>query len=166
MVKKYKIYLYDNLPRANIYVTHCQEEKLCDFEQFLTEYGARKELADDVARIVKWISRMGENGVLERYFRPEGRRGDQLVAIPVDYGRLRLYCIRLDDNNLIIGGGGMKTTRTYQEAPDLYKHVIVLQQIDRKIRNKIAKGLLILDVGSLNGIDDVCFDVNVDNETE
>lgn len=52
--------------------------------------------------IVAWIDRIGETGALERYFRPEGKYGDGVSAIPIESGKLRLYCLRLSDKILIL----------------------------------------------------------------
>ena len=51
--------------------------------------------------IVAWLDRIGETGALERYFRPEGKYGDGVSAIPIESGKLRLYCLRLSDKILI-----------------------------------------------------------------
>lgn len=38
--------------------------------------------------IVAWLDRIGETGALERYFRPEGKYGDGVSAIPIESGKL------------------------------------------------------------------------------
>ena len=66
---------------------------------------------------------------------------DRVCAIPLltsyrqkQKGTLRLYCIRISDKLLITGGGGIKTTRTYNEDDTLANHVKTLQMIDEKLR--------------------------------
>ena len=49
------------------------------------------------------------------------------------HGTLRLYCIRISDNLLIVGGGGIKATRTYEEDEVLSEKVKTLQLIDREL---------------------------------
>ena len=46
-----------------------------------------------------------ENGVYERYFRPEGKMNDGVCALPIESGKLRLYCNRLSQQILIAGNG-------------------------------------------------------------
>ena len=84
-------------------------------------------------------------GALERYFRLEGGR---IKAVPLFYnfqridkkvGKIRLYCLRLSDNILIIGNGGLTTSQRYEE--DAYMNVIVknLRDIDRRIQRLVKQ---------------------------
>ena len=43
------------------------------------------------------------------------------MALPVFVSKLRLYCLRLSDKILILGNGGVKKTRTYEEDANLQK---------------------------------------------
>lgn len=45
-----------------------------------------------------------------------------------------MYCIRISDKLLILGGGGEKTTQTYDEDEILLDKVNTLQNIDNKLR--------------------------------
>lgn len=98
-------------------------------------------LKDDLNKIINGLSQIAENGALERFFRNEGSVNDRVVAIPLyivprnhsEHGTLRLYCIRVSDKLLIVGGGGLKTTRTPEEDPILASHVKTLQSIDQKL---------------------------------
>lgn len=76
------------------------------------------------------------------FFRPEGKMKDRVCAIPLysshekskkQNGTLRLYCIRISDKLLIVGGGGLKITQTYEEDETLLKHVQTLQSIDYEL---------------------------------
>ena len=44
---------------------------------------------------------------------------DDVVALPIEKSRLRLYCLRLTDKILILGNGGEKNTKTYEESEEL-----------------------------------------------
>ncbi len=81
-------------------------------------------------------------GAREPFFKmSEGTASDNVVAL---YDRpdkqLRLYCLRYGNTTVVLGGGGIKTTRTYQESPQLYNSVKLLQRIsaiiDEAIKNK------------------------------
>lgn len=45
-----------------------------------------------------------------------------------------MYCIRISDKLLILGGGGEKTTQTYDEDEILLDKINKLQNIDNKLR--------------------------------
>lgn len=95
---------------------------------------------------------MAKNGAWERYFRPEGKMNDRVCAIPVDSGKLRLYCLRISDQILIIGNGGLKNTRTYEESEELSGYVMDLQKFDGIIKMGVDRGLLYVTETAIEGI--------------
>lgn len=128
---------------TDIFTIRFNGEELPEYHKFLVMFKDTPNpyLADDLARINKAIELMAKNGALDNFFRPEGRLNDRVCAIPLliqsrdkSVGTLRLYCIRISDQLLIIGGGGLKTTATYEENPDLLKKVKDLQAIDFKLK--------------------------------
>ena len=75
----------------------------------------------------------------------------------MESGRLRLYCLRLSDSVLIAGNGGRKDTRTYNESAELSGYVINLQKLDKIIKKKKKKGNIIIESGTIEGIDGKSF---------
>lgn len=65
--------------------------------------------------------------------------------------KLRLYAIRLSDNILILGNGGHKKTKTYNEDPELNECVEHLVQLSFILQLKIETGVIKLDYNELNG---------------
>ena len=49
----------------------------------------------------------------------EGKMNDGVCALPIESGKLRLYCNRLSQQILIAGNGGVKDTKTYNENNEL-----------------------------------------------
>lgn len=98
-------------------------------------------------------------GFLERYFRPEGKMRDDVCALPVVSGKLRLYCLRLSDSVLIAGGGGRKTTKTYDEDSNLNGYVISLQKLDELIKVELKKGNIVIESGTIKGTDNKTFEL-------
>lgn len=87
---------------------------------------------------------MGETGVHERYFRPEG---GNIKAVPTyidthrvnkKVGKMRLYCLRLSEQMLILGGGAVTTSQKYEDDPVLLTIIGNLQDIEDHIK-RIAK---------------------------
>lgn len=97
----------------------------------------------DKAEVLKVLTRMTVKGVLESLFRCEGGIDDRICAIPLEctrrkhgkHGTLRLYCIRISERLLIVGSGGIKTTRTYEEDDALSSKVKMMQKIDKTLLN-------------------------------
>ena len=108
-----------------------------------------QHLEDDFGRIFQTLKNISENGANENMFRPEGSVNDRVCALPLitarraknSNGTLRLYCIRISDQLLILGGGGEKTTQTYQEDPILNEQVHTLQQIDKALSDLENDGM-------------------------
>lgn len=113
----------------------------------------------DYQIIIYALSKIAENGALERYFRPEGKMNDNVCALPVDSGKLRLYCLRISDNILVIGNGGIKNTKTYEESEELLGYVIDLQKFDAIIKKEVADGTLTVNETSIDDITDKTFEL-------
>ena len=124
-----------------------------------------EKFKDDAVRnkelnvILTQIDRIQKNGALERYFRYEGKMSDHVMALPAFQSGLRLYCLRMSDSVLIIGNGGVKDTRTYNEDTELSGYVINLQKLDALLREDIEKGIVVIESTDIHGADDKAYDV-------
>lgn len=121
-------------------LTICFEgESISEFEKFIQNHS--ESYSEDLNIILSAISRMLEaSGFLERYFRPEGKYNDRVCALPIESGKLRLYCIRLNDRILIVGNGGVKNAQKYQDCGDLKGYVVTLQKLDKALKFAIKRG--------------------------
>jgi hypothetical protein len=111
-------------------------------------------MGGDLAKMSTLISLIGQHSGEERYFRPAGKRRDNLWELPDHYlfkSKLRLYCLRYGTDLLIAGNGGVKTTKTYQEDPHLDRCTKILQATDRQIRRLFKEGKLLSTAGQLTG---------------
>ena len=81
------------------------------------------------------------------------------MCFAVVSGKLRLYCLRLSDSVLIAGGGGRKNTKTYEEDANLNGYVISLQKLDDLIRDQVQKGNIVIEAGTINGIENINFKI-------
>lgn len=95
----------------------------------------------------------------ERYFRPEGKYADRVCALPIDSGKLRLYCLRISDKILILDNGGIKQTKTYNENQELNGYVMDLQKFDALLKAAEKEGSIIVEETVLNGITDKTFEL-------
>ena len=104
MEQKYHIELIEEHDHVNFYSIHLEEEELSELERFFEKFPEGCAYDDEIDTIIAWLDKIGENGALERYFRPEGKYGDGVGVIPIDIGnKLRLYCLRISDKILIFG---------------------------------------------------------------
>lgn len=131
-----------------------------EFEKFITKFKDDAYCQRDLQIILSALQHMlRTSGFLERYFRPEGKIRDNVCALPIESGRLRLYCLRLSDSVLIVGNGGKKTTKTYNESEELSGYVISLQKLDELIKVAVRKGDIIIEEKSIQGIEKKEFDL-------
>ena len=113
----------------------------------------------DYQRIIAALQAILRIGALERFFRPEGGMNDSVQALPIESDKLRLYCLRLSDQIVILGNGGVKNTRTYEENPKLYGYVLDLQRFEKILNECIDKGFVSIEEKELSGIDDITFEI-------
>ena len=81
------------------------------------------------------------------------------MAIPTFKTRLRLYCLRMSDSILIIGNGGKKDSRTYQESAELNGYVISLQKLDKLIKQGIKDGSIVIEKTVMKIDENKTFDI-------
>lgn len=140
----YDIRLIEEHEAVNFYSIMLEGEELTELEKFFDKFPVGCEYDEEMDVIVAWLDRIGENGALERYFRPEGKYGDGVSAIPIESGKLRLYCLRLSDKILIFGNGDAKDTKSWQESETLSAYVQLLMDTSRFIASRVRDGKLLL----------------------
>jgi len=145
---------------AGMFTIIFEGESYTEFQKFIMKGNENATLQPDLQKILVALQRMlNEVGFLERYFRPEGKMRDRVMALPIQSGKLRLYCLRLSDSVLIVGNGGQKTTKTYNEDKELSGYVVSLQKLDEILRSAERKGLVKIETASINGIDNKAFEL-------
>ena len=70
-----------------------------------------------------------------------------------------MYCLRLSDSILIVGNGGIKDTKTYQENDELNGYVITLQQLDNLLKQAEKSGKITIEKTDISGINTQKFDL-------
>lgn len=129
---------------CTIYSIQFLLEDESEFERFYTKFKEESVYNEDFERLLNIIGRIADFGAFERFFRPEGKISDRVCAVPVVKSRLRLYCLRLSDKILILGNGGVKKTRTYNEDDTLKGYVINLQNFDKLMTEGIKNGSILV----------------------
>lgn len=144
----------DNVSLYSICFDGCEYS---EFERFLIAFKDNATLNKDFQTILFALSKIIDHGALERFFRLEGRINDNLCALSIDSRQLRLYCLRISDKILIVGNGGEKHTRTYQEDEILSGYVMDLQKFDALLAEAQKKGTIRIENNVITGIDTATF---------
>lgn len=145
--------------KVSLYSISFEKDRTTEFERFMLKFESESSLNRDFLRIIYALQKIMEEGALERFFRPEGSMKDSVCALPIESGKLRLYCLRLSDQILIIGNGGIKENRTYQEEKTLLGYVMDLQKFDSLLKQCIEKGWLSVEEKEISGADEMVFSI-------
>ena len=130
-----------------------------EFENFLNKFKEESTLNKDFQTILVALAKIIERGALERFFRMEGKMNDDVCALSLDAHKLRLYCLRISDQILILGNGGVKDTRTYQEDETLSGYVMDLQKFDKLLKQAQKKGNIIIEKNYIIGLEGATFEL-------
>ncbi len=133
--------------------------KESEFEKFLNEFKDNAIYNKDFNIILLALSKIIDKGALERFFRNEGRMNDNVKALAIDSRKLRLYCLRISDQILILGNGGVKTTRTYQEDNKLSGYVMDLQTFDKVLLKAQQSGKVTIEKNMITDIQSATFEI-------
>lgn len=157
---KAEIISVDQTEKAGLFTICFENCTESEFEKFILKFKDDAYLQRDLQVILSALQRMlRTSGFLERYFRPEGKMKDNVCALPVASGKLRLYCLRLSDSVMIVGNGGRKDTKTYQESEELQGYVISLQKLDELIKSAVRNGDITIEERIIEGIDNKSFEL-------
>ncbi|WP_294591473.1 hypothetical protein [uncultured Rikenella sp.] len=133
---KFKIVKIKNLsgPAAKIYSVVLEGEDGTLFANFLQQYRTTHPAAiKDIAHRLQMMGK--KEGAREQYFKlKEGKLGDGVCALyDTPDKNLRLYCIRFGGVAIVLGGGGEKKVRAYQEDPILNRQAEIMKYVSQEI---------------------------------
>lgn len=154
MKKKTTLELIEQSQKVSLYSISFEIDRTTEFERFLRKFEAEASLNTDYQKVLYALSIILDKGALERYFRPEGHMNDNLCALPIESGKIRLYCLRISDEILILGNGDVKQTVTYEEDAKLLGYVMDLQKFDQLLRKDIEDGIVTIEERELKRIED------------
>lgn len=128
--------------KATIYSVIVNDAPHTLFDQFLIENAS--DFLTEVQDITSRIRVIGhKTGAIETFFRkPEGKAGQDIFALYDSPGsKLRLYCIRLGNVAVILGGGGPKpkNIRALQDDPKLKEENYILREISDRLTQRIKE---------------------------
>lgn len=135
---------------CTLYSIQFTSENSSEYERFYNKFIEDAKLNRDLLRIVQIVDRIADVGALERLFRPEGKMRDSVYALPVLSSKLRLYCLRLSNGILILGNGGVKNSRTYNEDDSLRGYVLDLQKFEELLKEGKRNGSVIVSERSID----------------
>ena len=145
--------------KTTLYSISFEMDGTTEFEKFVAEFEMNASYNKDYQRIIAALQAILKIGALEHFFRPEGKMNDNVTALPIDGGKLRLYCLRISEQIVILGNGGIKNTRSYNQDPKLFGYVLDLQRFETILKENLEKGYVSIEEKELVGVDELSFEI-------
>jgi len=124
--------------KVHYYSILFEDEEDSLFEQFINKYIEDEGTKEELVEMVEWIRKIGDEiGAKTKYFRHEGATSDaKALPPPARFiegaaGSLRLYCLVLSEQVVVLYNGGVKTKNKAQDCPNVSSHF--------RLANKISK---------------------------
>lgn len=143
--------------KVRYYTFHIEGREQSESAAFFSTYETDESLADDLDMLVTWIQEIGKRGARAHYFRKE----DAAEALPpparimaeltVGYCTLRLYCVRLSEQVVILANGGRKESQTVRDSPDVYPKF----RFANKMAQQLLKQSIHLDGNEISNLEDI-----------
>lgn len=149
-MKRYTITLYKEFEKVCFYSIHERDMDLCETDQFFSRFKDDTSYFKDIEVIKYWIEKIGnDNGALDRYFRQEGRA--KAIPIPPPKSNLRLYCHHINEQIVVLGNGGIKSSKKVQGSPDALPHFDLMNAFAYIFQHKISQGQLSVSGDRITG---------------
>lgn len=135
-----------------------------EFEKFLLKFrnAENEDVKEEFEDIIAIIEHIGDNSADMKYFRFENMAVGlpspkntkiEMVDIKVN-SKLRLYCVLIDESNVILCNGGWKTKDQAQNCPNVAPHFDFANKLAKYIiqnRNDFGIGTKHMLMGEENG---------------
>jgi hypothetical protein len=119
---------------------------LSEYGKFLTCTKNDPSLKGDLSEIAAQIEKIVTEGISAELLRPEERakafpgKAYKIVSadfVPHEEGPLRLYCVLLPDNVMILCGGAQKSANEVKNCPNVKPHFRFANQLARGLEKRL-----------------------------
>lgn len=159
-MKKATLKTLEQTDNVSLYSICFDGSAISEYEAFVQRFKNDATLNTDYKNILLALEKIVAVGAFERFFRPEGKMSDRVAALSIDSKKLRLYCLRISDQILIVGNGGEKNTRTYEESEKLSGYVMDLQEFDKLLAEAQKDGSITIEKNVITGIEGKVFQLS------
>lgn len=156
---------YKSFKKVTYYALQYEEHNESEPNKFFRKLENEVDYEEDITNLVQWLIEIGENRGAKQYlFRIEEAAealpppAKQMKVLELDVEEIRLYCIRINDNVVILGNGGIKTTNKAQDCPNCGPHFRLINSIARQLNRKISDGEFIISGKLIKDIDSIFFE--------
>jgi hypothetical protein len=150
-VKQYvNLQLFRKYKKVCYYTFHVEGHKESETLKFFSKIKALPEYTNELNELADWLFNIGNTyGALPFLFRFE----DEAGALPpnfksqrrikiekIEQNDLRLYCIWISEEIVILANGGIKLSLVAQDSAELMPHLRFVKTMGKQINRLIADG--------------------------
>lgn len=142
--------LFRDYRKVRYYTFHIEEQEESETSKFFNKLKPQTEYADELNELANWLFEIGNKyGALPFLFRFE----DEAVALPpnpraqrrvlvekIEKNNLRLYCIWISEEIVILANGGVKLSAVVQDSIELMPHLRFAKNMGKHINRLITNG--------------------------
>jgi hypothetical protein len=147
--------------KVTFYSVRIEDDAYSEIEKFIIRFQQDKKYQEELDNILALLKIIGnDKGAMPIFFRDEStanalppeRRGairqNMLHFIDAD---LRLFCLRVSNEIVILFNGGIKESQKTQDSADLFPKFRLAQRLSRAINQKFTEKELRIDGKTLKG---------------
>jgi disulfide oxidoreductase YuzD len=150
-VKQYvNLRLFRDYKKVRYYTFHIEEQEESETLKFFNKLKTQSDYANELNELANWLFEIGNKyGALPFLFRFE----DEAVALPpnfqgqrrvfiekIEKNNLRLYCIWISEEIVILANGGVKLSAVVQDSIELMPHLRFAKAMGKQINRLIVEG--------------------------
>ena len=157
-----KIEPFKTFSRVRYYTFWVEGRDKSEADTFFSKFENEAELANDLTLLVAWLSEIGNNrGAKARYFRQENSAealpppARIMSELSIERCDLRLYCVRLSEQVVILANGGRKTSRAVQDSPDVWPKFQFANKMAGQLLELMQAGDINLNMRKIENLDEI-----------
>jgi hypothetical protein len=156
-VNIFALEIFEIYPLVSYYTVRWENNALSETDKFIEKILYRQTIhKTDLQEILTLIEVIGEErGAKDVYFTrhedlatalpPTSRLVLRGIEIPFYDNKLRLYCIKINENIVILFNGGVKSSRKVQDSPDLLMAFREAQIFAKRIWQALQSKDIVID---------------------
>lgn len=147
--------------KVTFYSVRLENQSYTEVEQFILRFREDKRYKNELENILALLKIMGnEKGALHFLFRDESQAQalppERYAAIKQNLvhfidADLRLFCLRINSQIVVLFNGGVKESQKTQDSPDLMPKFRLAQRLCKAITQKIIDRELFIQGNILEG---------------
>ena len=138
--------LFKSFQKVNFYTFKFEDDERTETDKFFLKFEDNETVAGDLNNLAGWLSLIGQKyGAKINFFRHEA----SAQALPPPMSKmiqeiivndLRLYCVCVSEQIVILGNGGLKTSQKVQDSADVLHHFRFANAMSKQISDLIKDG--------------------------